>query len=137
MRWRFPLANALYLFFLKNAQNFDLKAQVHLAYFVKKNGAPVRHFKAAGAGADRMGKSALFMPEKLAFQQFFGNGSAVDGHKRFIMPAAVGVQGAHQQLLACSRFPGYKHGAVCGRNLAQNFKNFGQTCTLPDNAAFV
>lgn len=95
-------SHALDFLFLQNPQNLDLQTQIHLADFIKKNGAAVRQFKPARPGADGVGECPLFMPEKFAFQQFLGNGAAIDGHKGTVRPAAVGMQGPHKQFLACS-----------------------------------
>ena len=130
-------AHTLDFLFLEHAQNLDLKTQLHLADFIQKNGAPVSQFKAARPGADGMGEGALFMPEKFAFQQLFGDGPAIDGHKGLVGAATVGVQGAHQQFLACSGFAGYKHSTVRGGHFAENFEDFGQRGALADNAACI
>ena len=122
---------------LQHAQNLDLEAQLHFADFIQKNGAAVSQFKTARPGADGVRKGALFVTEKFAFQQFFGDSPAVDGYKRFVGATAVGVQGAHQQLLACSGFAGYKHSAVSGGHLAENSENVGQRGALADNAACI
>ena len=49
-----------------------------------------------------MGEGPLFVPEKLALQQFLGDGAAVDGHEGAVGALTVGMQGPYKQLLACS-----------------------------------
>lgn len=130
-------AHAFNFLFLQHAQDLDLEAQLHFADFIQKNGAAVSQLKTARPGTDGVRESPLFVTEKLAFQQLLGNGPAVDGHKGFVGATAVGMQGAHQQFLACSRFTGYKHSAVSGGHLAENSEYIGQRGALPDNAAGV
>lgn len=42
-------AHTLYFFFLQDAQDLHLQAQIHLAYLIKKDGAAVSQLKTAGA----------------------------------------------------------------------------------------
>lgn len=130
-------AHPLDFLFLKHAQNLDLQAQVHFTYFIQKDGAAVSQFKASGSGTDGVGKSAFFMAEELALQQFLGDGPAVNGNKRLCGAAAVVVQSADQQFLAGSGFAGYKHGAVCGRHFAEHFEDIGQGRALSYDAACI
>ena len=93
-------------FFLQGAQQAHLVGLGHFAYFIQKQRAFVGHFKHAGLAAfARAGKSALVVAEKLAFQQLFGQGGAVDGHKGPLFSVAAVVDALSQQLFARARFP--------------------------------
>ncbi len=98
---------------------------------------PLGHLEAAGPGAHGVGKGALLMAEEFGFQQFPGNGPAVDGHERLVGPAAVGVQGAHQQFLARARLARDKDGAVRGGDLAQDPEHVVQDRAGADDFAGV
>ena len=128
-------AHTLKFPFLQHPQNLDLQTQIHFPDFVQENGSSVRQLKTSGPGAQRVGKSALFMPEEFAFQQLLGNGPAVDGHKRLVGTATIVMQGPYQQFLARTGFPGDQHRAVGRRHFGQHFKDIGQCGTLPDNTA--
>lgn len=84
-----------------------------------------------------MGEGPLFVPEKLALQQFLGDGAAVDGHERTVGTPAVGMQGPHKQLLACSRFTSYKNRAVRRSDLVQYLEDFHKARALTDDAVSV
>ncbi len=82
-----------------------------------------------------MGKGAFFVAEQFGFQQFLGNCAAIYGHKGLVGPLAVGVQGAHQKLLASAGFPGHQNSAVRWRDFAEDPENFRKRCTLAYYAA--
>lgn len=78
-----------------------------------------------------MGERALLVPEKFRFQQFLGDGPAIDGHKGFFGPQAPRMQRAHQKFLSGARLPGHKDGAVSGSDFVQNAKDFPKAALSP------
>ena len=85
--------------FLKHAQELGLIGQGHVRQLVKEE-RPARGFlHQAAPGADT-GGHALFDAEHLAFEQGFGDGRTVDGHKGGVAPGRVVVDGLGEYLLA-------------------------------------
>src|SRR5260370_41891282 len=76
-RPRALVAHPLKLAFLQDPQQFALQVQRNFTDFVQKQSAVVCQFKAADPIFDGAGKSAANMAKKLAFEQLFGDGSAV------------------------------------------------------------
>src|SRR5258708_14648170 len=89
------------------------------ADFVEEKCAAIRQFKAALAPIRGSGKSALFVPEKLALDQVLGNGRTVNFDVRIIFPRAETVQLTSDHLLACAIFAGDQNGGI-GRGNALN-----------------
>ena len=71
-----------YFAVFQNAQKFRLRRRGHLSDFVQEQGASIGKFEAADAPLGRAGERASLVAENLAFHQRFGNGGAVDRHKR-------------------------------------------------------
>jgi len=116
--------------FLQHAQDLDLQGQFHLPNFVQEHRAAMGHLEAAYLGPDGMCESAFFMPEELGFQQFAGDGPAVDGHEGLVRPRAVAVQGADQEFLAGTGLPRDQNGAVRRGHFGEDPKYLLQGGTL-------
>src|SRR5208283_598760 len=69
-------------------------------------------FESALSLAHRPPECALFMPEKLAFEQCFWQGPAVYRDERLLFSRAVVVYGPRNQLLAGPRIPRYQNGCL-------------------------
>ena len=93
-------AYGLDLVLLQHAQEFDLQKRIHFAHFVQENSTATGHLKASPAGMHRAGKRSLLVTKKLGFQEFVGDGAAVDDHERPGCPPALLMQIAHGQFLA-------------------------------------
>lgn len=78
---------------LQNAQKFGLNKQTEFSYLIQEKSTPVGELKTTLSGLGRAGKSAPFMPEKLAFNQIFWQGRAVQGNKGARLAAAGLVYG--------------------------------------------
>ena len=102
---------------LQEAKQLHLEGQRQLADLVQKEGAPIGHFEAPLALDVRPGEGALLMAEKLALQEVFGNGAAVDHDERIRLTDAEPVHGAGHELLAGAAFPHDQDGGVRGRHL--------------------
>jgi hypothetical protein len=73
-----PLKLAL----LQKPQQFNLNGGGKLSDFIQKKRAAVCLFEPANPALKGTGKGHFFMPEKLAFNQGFRNGRAIDCNKR-------------------------------------------------------
>ena len=117
---------------MKDAEDLGLRLQAHVPDFVEEQRAVVRHFEASGPGLIRAGERALFMPEQLAFDEFFGDGGAVHRDHGRIGAPAPGVQGAGGEFLARAVFPGEQYPHVRGGDAGQQFLEFEHDRGLAD-----
>ena len=79
------------------------------------------------------GERAPCVPEQMRLHQRFWQGGTVHGDERAGRPQAVGVQGAGEQFLAGSGFPGDEHVDVACGGFPQCFQRFGQRGAFPDD----
>jgi hypothetical protein len=63
------------------------------------------------------------MPEQLAFQQVFRNGTAVDGDKRFVGSVRMRVEGLGGQSFSGPCFAGNQNRTVAGGDLLDDLKS--------------
>ncbi len=105
---------------LQHAQQFDLHVQRHVADLVEEQGAAVGQLKAANAVGVRAGEGALAVTEQLAFEQFFGNGAAIDRHKMGRTTRRLVMQTTRHQLFAGPAFAGDQHRGGRGRHLGHH-----------------
>ena len=77
-------AQAGKLVVLKNVQQLSLEGRMHLAHFVQEDGAAIGLFEFAELLAVGAGKRAGLIAKQFAFQQFVGNGGAIDFHERLV-----------------------------------------------------
>ena len=75
-------ANAIDDTLLNGAQQLGLKTEVHFGNFIEQQGAAVGFLELADTTGHSAGESALFMAEKLGFEQIVGDRRAVDGDER-------------------------------------------------------
>ena len=115
----FRSAQGAHLPLLNHAQQLGLHGKRQVANFVQKQRAARCALEQAFAVGYRPGISAFAGTEKFGFEQRFGNGAAIDGHKRPIGTVAALVQGARHQLLARARFPPDQHGGHAGCHFTQ------------------
>src|SRR6185436_746614 len=88
------------LAFCQSTEQFHLNRQRHIAELVEKQCAFGRLSEETSGAAHRAGKSALFVAEKLAFEQRFRDRGAVDGDKRFVLSRARQVNRFGDQFFA-------------------------------------
>src|SRR5215470_12832509 len=91
--------------FLNDAQQFHLDRWRRVADFVQKDGPAVRDFEQTRLVGNGSSEGAFYVPEKLAFQERFRNGTTVDGHKGHRASGAVIVNRPRNQLLSGPAFP--------------------------------
>ena len=90
----------------KHPQDLGLQIERHVPDFVKKQGAGVGEHELADSSAPLgAGKRPFLVTEKLAFQQRFGDGGAVDRHKGAGTSRPACVDGARNDLFAGAAFP--------------------------------
>src|SRR5689334_17188320 len=95
-------AESLKFLLLQNAQQFRLKFQRDVAYFVQKESALIRQFKASDFLTDGSSKCPLFMTEQLTLQKPKRNRSAIQLNKGAFATGAQIVYRAGDQFLAGS-----------------------------------
>ena len=88
----------------QKAEQLGLERAAHVADFIQEDGAAVGFFDAAEFLFDGAGEGALFMAEKLAFEQVLGNGGAVDADVIVLAALAQAVQGAGDRVPCRCRF---------------------------------
>jgi hypothetical protein len=97
---------------LEHPQELNLQMKRQFADLVEKNGSLVRLFEEPRVVRHRAGKGPAHVAEELAFQERFGNRSAVDCDEWPVFPRAVEVNRAGYQLFTGSAFPGDQHVGV-------------------------
>ena len=90
--------------FLQYPEQLDLQGRGHVADLVQEYGSALRAHKQAGMVSSCSRKGALDVPEQFRFQQFGGNGAAVDRDKGLRVARAGAVNRAGQQLFTGAGF---------------------------------
>ena len=83
----------------------------------------LRHFETAGAAFRRARERALFVAEKLAFDQRFRQRGAVDGDKRPLPPRAERMYRARHHFLSGAALAGDQHASFARSGLLQQGEN--------------
>ena len=109
---RFAAAEALDFLFLQHAQELGLQRERHLGDFVEQQRAVLRLLELAGLGGARAGEGAFLVAEEGGFEQVLGDGGAVDGHERPVVPRGVAVNESGIDFLAYARFAFEEHRGV-------------------------
>ena len=118
---------------LQHAEEFGLKAHVHVADLIEEHRALVRQLELAQLPAGRAGEGAALMPEQLALQQLPGDGRAVDGHERSVLARAAVMDHPGEELLAGAALPEQKHGRGADRDLLRLLLRVQQGTALADH----
>ena len=128
----FLAAKPLEGFFLKDAHEFDLCADGHIADFIEEDGAAIGLLKAADAAFGRAGECAALVAEQFAFEQRFWNGGAVDGDEGRIGAVAVLEDGASDEFFAGAGFAADQDVEWFGGDAADVFVDVLHGRTLAD-----
>ena len=128
-------ADAVKMAIGQNTQQTRLQIKGHVANFVQEQSAALGLLKTTTARRLRTREGTSLMAKEFAFQQVFGNGRCVDGHKRTIGAGGMLVQCTRHQLFARTRLAGDHDGDIAlrqapngakhilhGRRLAQHFR---------------
>ena len=113
------IAKRLDFAFLKRAQHLCLCGGGEVADFVQKQRALVCLAEKAGTVLHRACERALAPAKKLAFNEFRGQGGAVEHDQRLRAPRACCVQGLGHQFFAHARLPAQQHGCAAGPSLRE------------------
>src|SRR6202044_995947 len=95
---------------LQDAQELHLNGGGDVADFVKEQRAIIGHFEFSRFAGRGSGERALLVPEKLAFEQSFGNGSAIDLDEGTLGALGMLVDRARDEILANPAFAADEHG---------------------------
>src|SRR5262245_52711892 len=89
----------------------------------------MRHLQQPGLSRDRAGEGAFFMTEKLSFEKFRRQSSAIDIDKRSVSSRAGFMQPPGQHTLACSGLSLDKNRALrpCDRGCLFSHSAYGTT----------
>src|SRR3990172_3611095 len=100
---------------LEGPEDLGLQVQPHGAHLVQKQAPPRGQLELPHLGGDGPGEGPLLVAEELGFQQFRGDGGAVDGDEGPLAPVALLVDGAGQDLLSGAALAAQQHrGIVVG-----------------------
>ena len=117
--------------FLQYPQKLDLHGRAQFGNLVEKDRAAVRQLKTPFLVPDRSGEGTFDVAEKLAFEQTFGQGRAVDRNEQGTLAVTLVVNGLGHELLADAAFALNQNRKVAGRKLDDFGKKFahGQLTT--------
>ena len=102
---------------LYHSQQLHLKIERQFIHFIQEYRAAVGHAEISFlSGFLRTGKSALYVPEHLRFEQILRDSPAVYFYKRLHAPRALAADQLRQDLLACSRLALYEYRRVKARD---------------------
>ena len=110
----------------EHAQQFGLQQRRQFADFVEEERAAVGHFEQALLHGLGVGEGAALVAEEFGFHQGLGNGRAVDGDKRLVLPAALVMDGFGDEVFAGAALALYQDGGgFAGRDLADEAQQLG------------
>ncbi len=115
---------------MQDAEKGRLHFRTDVANLVEKDGAAVGNFKFTFMALNGTGKGAFFVTEKIAFEQTFRYGGAIEFEVVFVVDAAVAVDKIRHQFFAGSGFSGDEDSGIGVRHLVNHFPQF------PDRFAF-
>ena len=99
---------------LQRAEDLDLGGQRELSDLVEEQRAAAGGFEVAGVGTYGAGECTPHVPEEQRLDETFRQRAAVDLLERAAAAAALGVDGAREQLLAGPRLALDEHGDIVG-----------------------
>ena len=127
-------ADALEAALFQHAQQLALDGQRQLANFVEEKRAAMRQFHLADLARARAGVGAALVSEELVFDQPFGNGGAVQGHKRLLGARAEVMDGAREKFLAGAAFAQQQNRGIGGGHALRHLARFLHGGMLADDA---
>ena len=109
--------------FLEEAEEFDLEGLGDFADFIEEEGAVAGGFDSAFALEVGAGEGSFFVAEEFAFEEGFGDGTAIDGDEGPVFAVAALVDGAGGHFLAGAAFAEDEDGGIGGGDFADGFKD--------------
>ena len=94
---------------LKNAQKFDLGFERDFGNLIQKDGPCISRSEKARGFVYGTGKSPFFVSEQFAFKEFFGNSTAIHGHKGIRDAIAFVVDVLSDQVFSSTAFSCDQH----------------------------
>src|SRR4029077_5440669 len=82
---------------------------------------------------DCPGERAFLMTKQLRLEQIFGQRAAIDRDERMMLPIAVEMQTARDQLLASAAFTDDQDRAICVGDFIDQIINFLHPCARADD----
>jgi hypothetical protein len=119
---------------LDEAQELGLQVGAHVADFIEEHGATLGLFEATDTAGVGAGERALLVAEEFGLEQRFGDGGAVDGDERAVLPFAVFVEGTADEFLAGPRLAGDEHIDIESGDHADAFEDLLHGGRLADEA---
>ena len=119
---------------LQDAQQFGLEGFGGVADFVEEQGAAVGFAEAPLARGDGAGEGAADVAEEFAFEDFLGEGGAVDGDKGFAGAVGFLVDGARDEFLAHAGGARNQDGGGQGGDAADQFAELDDGSVFADEA---
>ncbi len=101
--WRTPTDRHIFAL-LQHPQKAGLRLHGHIANFVQKQCAAIGLLKTTAGAVLSSGEGALFVSEKLRFNQIARNSRHIDRDKRPFSTATIFMQGACDEFFARTRF---------------------------------
>ena len=89
----------------QHAQELCLQQRRKFANFVQKQRALVGHFEQTLLHGLGIGERPALVAKQFRLHQRLGNRGTIDGHKRFVFPRALIMNGLRHQVFACPAFP--------------------------------
>ncbi len=119
---------------LQNSQQLGLHGDGQLSDFIQKNRAALSHLKLSLFLRDGARESSSFMSEQFALQQGLSDGGAVNGDKRFVGAAAIGVNRSRHQFFSRAALARDQHCRVPPRHAGNKIIDFVHCLAFPDHA---
>ena len=124
-------------FLLKNAQNFCLESEIHIADLIEEERPVMRLFEASDTQLVGTSEGSLFVPEELAFEQVGRNGSTIYGDEGFVRAMTVLVNGTGDELFPSAGFATDENGNGLRCNPAEFFVNLGHRPAVADDGVLL
>src|SRR6266446_8474228 len=102
---------------LQYVEQLCLQVRAHFRDFIQEDRALVGHFKLSWFSAHRARECALLESEKLRFQKFAWQRSAIHLHKRLVAPLRAQMDHSRYYFLANTALAANKNGHIHRRDL--------------------
>src|SRR5262249_6875463 len=112
--------DAIHLAFLKEAKQFRLNIEAHLADFVEEKRAAVSGFGEADLLRYSARERAFFVAEELALEERFLKRAAVDRYEGLVEAIALAVNAVSDELFSGAAFALDEHAHARGRDLVHH-----------------
>ena len=122
------VAHPAHFALLQHAEQFRLERGRHRVHFVEENGPEVCFLEEPAFVRDRAGEGTFLVPEQFGLEQILRQRAAIDRDERMMLPVAVEVQSARDQLLARAALALNQDRAVGVGDLVDQVVNRSASC---------